>query len=87
MPKAAKSVKEIAATAAPASTNRSGGRALEILNTLFWVVLRVAVTGVSRQHEQMKSRILAIANIRIAQGSTDVRETTSAYARGQPGWA
>ena len=35
----------------------------------------------------MKSRILAIANIRIAQGSTDVRETTSAYARGQPGWA
>ena len=45
------------------------------------------VAVVSRQHEQMKSRTLAIANIRIAQGSTDVRETTSAYARGQPGWA
>ena len=45
------------------------------------------VTHVSRQHEQMKSRTLAIANISIAQGSTDVRETTSAYARGQPGWA
>ena len=42
---------------------------------------------VSRQHEQIKSRIRAIANIGIAPGSTDVRETTSAHAGAKPGWA